>query len=943
MTARRCSETRRGCGSWIAAGLVLALCAGASAAEAQYIRFGKNKVNYREFDWAALRSEHFDLYYYPEEEELALIAIGMAEESYRVHRERFVHEVEDRIPIILYSSQHDFEQTNITPMIIPEGVAGLTESMRGRVLMPFDGSLSDFSRTLEHELVHAFQLSMAERLHRDRGQTRSAGMPLWFTEGLAEHWSGNRSPDGDMILRDLVISGNLPSIAGIPEYDGTFALYKIGQSLVQFIAETYGEDKLALFYTEKWKARRFEDLLAEVLGADLEEVDARWTQWLRRRYYPDVLEVEPLLPTAQRVSIWGMELKPTPIPDSLEGVSGDFVFISPHSGYVNIYSGTLEEGGGEPRVLIEGERKPEYLSFHAYRSRMDISATGWLVFSSHCGRRDELSAYDLKSGEIVGRWGFDDLVGITSPQWDLRGRAVVFSGLSRTGYRDLYRLDIETGERERLTEDRFCDLEPAIHPDGRWIAFVSDRAPQGREGARNLFLLDLETRYIRPLTQGPWWDASPCWSPDGTQLLFTSSRENRRDLYTVDLQGRGARRTHAQETILDPRWLPSGREVLATLYANGRLETAVIPLSPPAPADSFRQEPERVATAPWWLTAPVATEVQRGEYRSRFSIDVAQGGVAVDPGLGSGQGLQMLLRDLMGDRLIFIQMGNTTIATQDFLDNLSAGVTYVDLSRRLNRGISLYHHAGTYYDEQRRPFFERRVGASGLLSYPLSRFTRLETSFGLAYSDKEHPSTGFERRGMLATHYLSWIHDTALWLPTGPIDGDRMHLTAGLTLNLNRPGLENYLLLADARRYFRLGQRSALAARLQGRFSGGEDPQAFQLGGSSSLRGYPYRELYGTRSLLANVELRIPLLNRFLVDSALGGVLAFPGIQGAVFFDAGQAWYDAWPDAWQGSYGLGLRMGLAGMLVLRWDIARRTDFESWDDRSRTEFSIGWDY
>lgn len=932
----------------LAAAVAILLSAGIGPAGAQYIHFGKNKVNYREFDWSVLESEHFDLHYYPEEIELARIAIGMAEESYRIHRAQFAHEVAGRIPLILYSSQQDFEQTNVTSMMIPEGVAGLTESIRGRVLMPFDGSLGNFSRTLEHELVHAFELSLSQRAFKERGPTRAVGLPLWFTEGLAEHWSHRGKgwdPDGDMILRDLVIGGRLPTFAELSRYNGTFTLYKLGQSLVQFIAETHGEDKLALFYTEACKVRQFEELFPQVLGEPMERVEAGWTQWLRRRYYPDVLAFEPLLPTAERVSIWGMELKPTPIPAGLPGVSEDFVFLSPHSGYVNIYAARLApEGGGDPRVVVAGSRKPEYLSFHAYRSRVDISAAGRLVFSAQAGERDELTAYDLVAKNVAGRWGFADLVGITSPQWDLAGRRVFFSGLSRDGFSDLYVLDTETGERERLTADRYCDLEPAVHPDGRTVAFVSDRGPGGAAGARNLFLLDVETRHVRPLTQGPWWDSSPDWSPDGTELLFTSSRDNRRDLFTIGADGRGARRTHAQETILDPRWLPSGRAVLATLYANGRLETAVIPLSPPAERDSFVERTDPLEPREWWsASAPVASEVKHKDYRTRFGIDIAQGGVAVDPGLGSGQGLQMLLRDLMGDRLIFFQLGNSTVSTRDFFKNFSAGATYLDLSRRLNRGVSVFHYSGTYYDELHRPYFERRAGASGVLSYPLSRFTRLETSFGLAYSEKDNPATGFAREGAIATHYLSWIHDTSLWLLTGPIDGVRIHLTGGLTMNLNQPGLENHLFLADARRYFRLGQESALAVRLQGRFSGGRDPQAFQLGGSSSLRGHSYRELYGTRSLLANVELRFPLLNRFAIDSPPVGTLAFPGVQGAVFFDAGQVWYHGSPDTWRGSYGIGLRMGLGGALVLRLDFARRTDFRAWANDTRTEFSIAWNY
>ena len=162
-------------------------------------------------------------------------------------------------------------------------------------------------------------------------------------------------------------------------------------------------------------------------------------------------------------------------------------------------------------------------------------------------------------------------------------------------------------------------------------------------------------------------------------------------------------------------------------------------------------------------------------------------------------------------------------------------------------------------------------------------------------------------------------------------------------MNLRRPGVENVLLLTDVRRYLRLGRHSALALRLQGRASGGPDPQVFLLGGAQTLRGYEWRQFHGTRSLLGNAELRVPLVRGFLIDPALIGPLAFPGIQGGLFFDLGQAWYRDWPARWYGSYGIGFRMGLGGMLVLRLDVARRTDLHRWPRESATEFFVGWNY
>src|SRR5438874_11966419 len=97
---------------------------------AQFGYFGQNKIQYRRFDWRVRRGEHVDLYYYPEEEELGRVALAYAEESYDVLERRFAHAVRRRVPLIIYASHTDFEQTNILPFVPPEGLLGATEFLK---------------------------------------------------------------------------------------------------------------------------------------------------------------------------------------------------------------------------------------------------------------------------------------------------------------------------------------------------------------------------------------------------------------------------------------------------------------------------------------------------------------------------------------------------------------------------------------------------------------------------------------------------------------------------------------------------------------------------------------------------------------------------------------------------------------------------------------------
>ncbi len=99
-------------------------------ATAQISSFGKNKIQYASFQWEVMRSPHFHLHFYPAEEALARTALAMAESSYTVLSRKYRHEISEPIPLIIYSAHAYFEQTNIIPQFLPEGVGGFTDFMR---------------------------------------------------------------------------------------------------------------------------------------------------------------------------------------------------------------------------------------------------------------------------------------------------------------------------------------------------------------------------------------------------------------------------------------------------------------------------------------------------------------------------------------------------------------------------------------------------------------------------------------------------------------------------------------------------------------------------------------------------------------------------------------------------------------------------------------------
>jgi hypothetical protein len=900
-------------------------------AHAQFFAFGQNKIQYRKLDWRIIRGPHVDLYYYRAEAELAPAALAYAEASYDTLAIQFGHEVAARIPLIVYASHTDFEQTNILPFTPPEGLLGVTDFLKRRVALPFRGNFAEFRHTLRHEMVHVFQLDLQSESYNQAPRSGRFAYPLWWSEGLAELWSGGEDARDIMVLRDLTMSGRLPHLRQLTYVIGGI-VYPLGGRIHRWLADNYGDWRVPLMYKEANRYDTFEDAIRATYGRTLGQLSEEFQLAMRRDFYPSVNSLAPL-PVLGR-EITRLAIKPTYLPDTVnadtsQGASGEVVYVSPATGYVTIYRKKLD--GGKPHKVVTGGRTANLESFHPFDSRMDGSRQGFLLFAARYGDRDALVIWDLKRSKMAGRYQFGRLVSILSPMWMPDRKSIVFSGLSESGVSDLYRVQLRDGRLEPLTQDRFQDLDPSPHPDGRRIVFASDRTAQGREGAINLFQLDLANRTVSQLTQGPWVDEGPSWGPDG-RVYFTSNRDTVLNVFSVDTLGAGRRETSAWSGAFDAVPLPGDKGLLLGGFHDLSWNLYRYPVDSLARLEQFTLD-SGPAAGQWVWSVPGATSTgtAAGEpYRRRLTLDIAAGDAVFVPGYGGAQGLAFLMSDLLGDNLIFGSLGSFQgRRLGSVFENINASAVYLNRERRLNWGFGAFRTKSRNFEgDNVVAYNETAVGGLGLLRYPLSRFSRVEGTLVVEHSDRVDftlPVDQPRRVGWIASHYLSYVHDNSLWIPSGPIDGTRFSLTAGISSDFTNSRFDSYLLSGDWRRYFRMGSQSAYAVRTLGFYSGGDRPRRINLGGTLGLRGYPqFGYILGSHAYMINQEIRFPLLKHLTFGTPFGD-LTFPAIQGALFADIGKATFpsDGLKRDLLGSYGLSFRLALAPLAVIRMDIGRR--------------------
>jgi len=116
------------------------------------------------------------------------------------------------------------------------------------------------------------------------------------------------------------------------------------------------------------------------------------------------------------------------------------------------------------------------------------------------------------------------------------------------GNTDIYVMDKDGRNVIRLTDSSSYDTMPAWSPDGKQLAFVSDR-----EGFMSIYVMDAEGNNPIQLAHGK----HPDWSPSGRYLVYESDRYNNLDLFIIDLnQGKEIRLTKSPTYEKEPAWQP---------------------------------------------------------------------------------------------------------------------------------------------------------------------------------------------------------------------------------------------------------------------------------------------------------------------------------------------------------------------------------------------------
>lgn len=884
------------------AALAALILAAASPRAAGAQAFGQNKVQYERLDWAVLETPHLRVHYYAQEESLARALTAFAESVAVEFDGRFAMKPRRKIPLLLYSTHHLFQQTNATPEMLTESVGGLTELIKGRVLVPHNGSWARLRWVTRHELTHAYMLDKLAQVMKAHRKPPSWLPPLWFIEGLAEYCGTTWDADAEGLLRDLVVSRLALPLTRSEPITGTVLMYKEGQSFMLWLAERYGERRIFELLENVWRAEDFETCFKLTYGRALADVDEEWFLSIRKRYFPAVAERNHPADVARpfrQESRFNLGARALPAPASPD-TAVRFCWFDVNDGAVDlVVSEPVKGGERRTRRLLRSGGTPMFESFHLFQNRPGVSRSGLVAVSAQQGGRDAIVVLDPGNGRVLRELKFPELVAIHDPSPAPGDSAVVFTAQNYDGQSDLYRASWrgDVVRLERLTRDDFDDVDPAVSPDGAWVAFASDRCDEG--GRYALYRLPLAGGVPERLSfAGRGDDRQPAWSPDGRWLAFRSTRAGSSDLWLRSSEpSREARRlTKLLGPASDPDWTWDGRALLFTAQDAVSFHTWALPVAP----ESLAAEPEEPGPAVAVLPAAVHEE-PRQRYQRRLGLDLVQNMVGTNSSFGYTQSFgQVAISDMLGNEQYVITLANDSEHFGDFWDGFEGGVTYLNQGQRLNYGIGVFRLTSMYdpdFEVLRR---EKRVGLFGLASYPFSRFERVDASVEVRHASDHLLRNGEAPTVDLVSNYVSFVHDNSRWTWSGPVGGTRLNLTAGFTRDMTGGRSDYGTLYGEARHYRQPLPGVVTAWRANGWASFSRDAHLRYLGGPTRLRVPDTRYAAGLQTIVVQHETRFPVLRGLVLG--IPAPWQLPTVSGAVFGDA----------AWTFNHDDRRRIGVAG-------------------------------
>lgn len=439
-----------------------------SNAHAQEARgkFGKNRVQYKNFNWRYYSTENFNIYFYDGGNEIAKIATEYLEKEFDRVTDLVGTVSYTKTEIFLYNSPTDLLQSNIGVNDNSFDVAGQTDFVEAQVEIAYPGSAEEFKKTLIYKVASMliYDMMFGGSLSYMFQETYLSFSPEWFMDGAARYTAYGWDVNMDDFIRDMIRNRNVKYLNSFSGEDAGL----IGQSIWNFIAKRYGGRYISNILNLNRIIRNEERSISGTIGIPFKSFIAEWTNYYMEQ--ASFVDQNYILPD-----------KNIKVDQNKKGVKIQDIKISPEGNYYTYainnegrYKVMLKRlGKKREKVILKGGYKvinQEKNNIIPILSWKDENNLGIIITKYG---KNYMLIYEVSSGKKVKK----QLTRINQVRdFDIsrNGNLAVISA-DRNGDNDLYLISLRRNSIKRITSDFYDDINPRFVPGTSSIIFSSNR------------------------------------------------------------------------------------------------------------------------------------------------------------------------------------------------------------------------------------------------------------------------------------------------------------------------------------------------------------------------------------------------------------------------------------------------------------------------------------
>lgn len=856
-----------------------------------YSQFGKNRVQYQEFDWKYIETKHFDVYFHQGGEYLAKFTAIDTERALISIEENLKYDLKRRITFLVFNSHNQFQQNNIINAFLSENIGGVTQLFKNRIVIPFQGSYSQFRHVIHHELVHGV---INDLFHggtlQSSIQNRGYSIPGWLNEGLCEYLSNfGMDTKTDMFMRDVTMSEDLPELQRIRGY----AQYRVGQTFYWYIADKYGEEKVADFINRLYIHKNLEIAFKSSFDMTLEEFNEMWERDIKRIYLPDLSIFKSLPEISNRIT---NRKKLNNFYNSGPAISPNgkkMAFISEERGIFVIAVMDNIEKNNEIRTLTSSFRRQDFEDLNMLAPGISWNPDGTkLAISAKAGGQDAVFITDATTGAYDKlTWGIKS---IQSVQWSPDGEKLIFVG-SQNEQSDLFMYNFTSKELTKVTDDVFSDESPKWSPDSKSVYFISDRGDKTNArvssnkldmwdfnyNGKEVYKIEIGSDVAERITFDEQnHKSSIAVSSDEKKLLIVSDKNGIGNLYEINLvSGKSRPLTNSLQEITQISLSRDDSKVLFGTQIDGgydifeidypfdrKLEMEELPLTQYKKSifkrdslikaianidnDSLFEDEddqlisygdynidfenqelvkpnEKVQNVTETKDTTISRDFRIKDYVIKFTPDLVLANPGYSTFFGPQGSTQMLFSDELGNHQLYFS-ANFLIDLRN--SNFFGAYSY--LTGIIDYQFSAFQYAGFAARSFGSLERFRSYGASISSQYPFDLFNRAELN--LTFYNLSKAEIGLvgipEVTRTLVVPEFKYVHDDVLLGLYGPSEGTRYNFRALMSPKIFDDGLNFYTFETDIRSYHPVTDFMGFAFKFTGGASFGTNAQNFYLG-----------------------------------------------------------------------------------------------------------------